>query len=259
MTSRSEATFNVGADFSDVFSGLRRVDSRVRDTARRLNGLGGGLPGVAAGVAGRGIGGARRGLGGAARIGLGGAGIGAGFVIVERLLERLFEKFEGTDILETFTSALDAIFDVLAPLAGILIQVLAEPLKALTPLLSELALVFAPIIRIFGTSLVTALTILLPLLIPVVRAFGSIAEAIEDFVFRVVRQVNRLPGINIDLAPIRAATIENAQRQIAAAAQPDAATVATVAPTVAVVINLDGETVRRITRRANISNSETGG
>ena len=248
-TRRDEASFRVGADFSDVFSGLRRVDRELRGTGRRLGNLGGGIGGRAA----RGVGGVGRGLGGAGRIGLAGAGVGAGFAIVEQLLESLFEKFEGTDLLQNFTDALDLIFDAVGPLAGVIIGTLTQPLRQLAPILGRLAEALAPIIRLIGGLLLTAFVALEPILIPLITLLGQLTAEIERLVFGVLA---RIPGLDLD--PISASTFENARGQLAGAR---AAEAAGAAPPVAVtaVINLDGETVQRITGRASISNSESGG
>ncbi len=207
MTTR---VLRVRADISGALTSLQRLQNQGRRTARQLNHIGGGAPGAA-------IGGARRvgGLGGGlGRAALAGAGIGAGAAIIERLLESLFELFEGTDTLELFAGALKELLAAASPIAGVLIRALVQPLRQLLPTVGPLVQALAPLIELLGGALTAVITLLAPLIIQLAGGLEGLLTRIRDFVLGalpgivefvesatryIVRWLNRLPGVNIEL------------------------------------------------------------
>ena len=173
-------------------SGITRASNRI---ARAVASAPRGGVGRAAGAAGRGAGAVGRTVGA-------GAGLGAGLAIAEQLLSRLFELFEGSDILETFTEALDSILKAAAPIAGVLINALIPTLLALFPAITPVAKALTPLIELLGGGLVVAVQLITPGIILWARALEYVTTFIRDTAFKliqfVVDQLNKLPFIDID-------------------------------------------------------------
>jgi len=214
MTSRgAERVLRVGADIRGALSALDRLQDRGRRVARQLNNVGAGVPGAA-------IGGAGRLGGGAGRTLLAGAGIGGGLAVIERLFESLFELFEDTDVLKSLQAALTALFRAVAPLAGVLIGALVEPLKALTPVLAPLARAIAPVVELLGGALTATFLLLGPIVIKVAEGLELVTTKLRDGVLWILRQivdlVNRIPGVSIDLPRFQTGTYDTVSRDLAA-------------------------------------------
>ena len=91
-----------------------------------------------------------------------GAGIGAGAAIFEMLFQKVFEIFEGTPILETFTSALDTLLTAFGPVVGVLLEALLPAIVALTPAIEPLARAMTPLVELMGAGLLVAIQLLIP-------------------------------------------------------------------------------------------------
>ena len=198
MVSRGTATFRVNADVRGAVAQLGRLQDRARDVVRDLNRASGGSLGLGARAAG-GVARGGRAVGGTVAAGF---GLQAGFAVFEQLIERLFELFEGTEILETFQEAFGELFTAIAPVVGVLLQALTPVIKAITPALVALAEAFSPLIELLGGGLLFAVQALTPIIVFLAGILEFLAVRIRDFVIGIIRRViellNRIPGVNID-------------------------------------------------------------
>ena len=184
MTTRGgDATLRVGANISGALSALSQLQDRARSVGRSINNVSGGSIG-AVGRAGVGVG----------NIVGAGFGLQAGFAVFEQLVERIFELFEDTPVLEKFTEAIDAIFKAMAPLIEVLLLAFIPILQELLPVIEELVPAFIPLIRALGDSLLLALQLLLPLVVEAAPLIESFALAIEHVV-GVLRDVAEFLGL----------------------------------------------------------------
>ena len=139
---------------------------------------------------------ALRGVGGVAGVVGAGAGLGAGLVIAEQIFERLFELFENTDLLETFTATLTRLLRVAAPLAGSIIDVITPVLEALIPAIE-------PLVELIGANLLIAVTLLTPAVRVLATGIEQVTTFIRNTIFElvqfVIEQLNRLPFVDIAL------------------------------------------------------------
>ena len=185
MTQRA-ISFEADLDISDVTRGLNRIEMQARRAGGVVGRVGGGL--------GRGA----RGAGGV--VGRG-AGLGAGAAIFEQAIMKILELFEGTDVLETFTEALDTLFKGFGPVIGVLIKSLTPVIKALTPAIVPLAKALTPLIELFGAGLLVAVELLTPAIVLFAGGLEKVTTFIKNTVlagFRfIVEQLNKLPFVDI--------------------------------------------------------------
>ena len=178
MTQRALA-FTADLDISDVSRGLRRIEMQSRRA------------GASVGRVGAGIG----------RAVSAGAGIGAGAAIFEMLFQKVFEIFEGTPILETFTSALDTLLTAFGPVVGVLLEALLPAIVALTPAIEPLARAMTPLIELMGAGLLVAIQLLIPGITLWAQGLEKVTTVIRDVVLSgiqfVVDQLNKLPFVDI--------------------------------------------------------------
>lgn len=211
MTSRrGDAYTRWNLDIGGALGNLDKLQQRIRGVQRRADNLTLGVP--------------RRALGGGGTLltAVGaGAGLGAGITIVEQFFEKLIELFEGTPILEQFTDAIDAIFMSAGPLIGVLLHSLLPVLTALTPAIEPLAQALAPLIELLGASLLTSVTLLTPVIIGLSKGLQVVTRGLRDGVFWILRQVlrliNLLPGVDIQLPDFSTDRFEESRRQLRAA------------------------------------------
>ena len=188
---RTDINVNVGADITDAMGGLRRLGNEATQLQRRLDqATGGNLS-----RGGR-IGGAF-GRGAAAGVGIVGAGAGlqAGLAVLEQLVERLIELFEGTEIFDNFVEAGQSLLQALAPVIGVLIQGLTPALQALQPLLVQLAVSLSPVIEQLTLGLTDLIAALVPVLIPAVQILGVALTALASIVRVLAQAISAVIGI----------------------------------------------------------------
>lgn len=264
MTSRDiRANLRVGADVTGALASLERLRDRAEGIGRRLNNLSGGSLGRAgAGV--RGVG--RRG-GGVGSILIGGAGLGAGAELAEQLLERLFELFEDTPVLEKFINTMDRLLQAAAPIAGVLIDSLTPAFDALLPVIPPLVTALAPLIQLLGTNLAFSIQVLTPLLIPLINGFTTVALGVQRIVTgilqRVVDFLNSIEifGQGFDIQLPQFTRLEDITQQLEDAARrrdgddPDDPDINVVVEAPVIV---DAVTIRQVTRRETTRRREFG-
>lgn len=198
MVRRGEATFRVDADVRGAVAQLGRLKNEAREVVRDLNRASGGT----LGLAGRGVRGgfrAGRAAGGTVAAGF---GLQAGFAVFEQLIERLFELFEGTDILEVFNQAFKELFVAIAPVVGVLLEALTPVVKALTPAFVAIARAITPLIELLGGGLLFVVEALTPLIELLAGWFEFLANLLQDVVFGVLRTIANVLnafGANITL------------------------------------------------------------
>ena len=158
MVSQRAISFEADLDISDVMRGLNRIERQARSVGGTVGRVGGGL-GRAGGSVGRTVG--------------AGAGIGAGAAVFEMLIQRIFELFEGTPVLETFTMALDTLFQAFGPVIGVLLESLTPVIVALTPAIEPLARALTPLIQLLGTQLLVAVELVTPGIVLVAEGAGA--------------------------------------------------------------------------------------
>ena len=187
MTQRA-IRFEADLDISDVTRGLNRIEQHARRAGSTVGRVGGGL-GRAGGGIGRTVG--------------AGAGIGAGLAIFEQLIERIFELFEDTPVMEQFITALDGIFTAAGPLIGVLLEGLTPILLALTPAIEPLARALVPLVELFGAGLLIAVQLITPAIVLFAEGLEKVTTFIRDTVLAafsfIVDQLNRLPFVNIQV------------------------------------------------------------
>ena len=197
---RTDINVNVGADITDAMGGLRRLGNEATQLQRRLDqATGGNLSrgGRLGGAFGRGA---------AAGVGIVGAGAGlqAGLAVLEQLVERLIELFEGTEIFDQFKEALTTLLQALAPVIGVLIQGLTPALQALQPLMEQLAISLSPVIEQLTLGLTDLIAALVPVLIPAVQVLGvvltftaTIIRKLAEVISAVIERIGRfIPGFD---------------------------------------------------------------
>lgn len=218
MVSRGQGTLRINADISGALRSLERLQDRARQVGRNLDNLSGGT----LGAAGR-VGGGAVSRAGAVGAGVGrtvgaGLGIGAGLAFAEQLIERIFELFEGTDILENLTMALMVLFEAIGPLVGVLLNALTPVILALAPAIAPLAVALAPLVELMGGVLLIAVQALTPLLGHLATGLEFVATRLRDFVFglleRIADALNRIPGVSIDTSGLQRNTFDEAARQL---------------------------------------------
>ena len=186
MVSQRAISFEADLDISDVMRGLNRIERQARSVGGTVGRVGGGL-GRAGGGIGRTVG--------------AGAGIGAGAAVFEMLIQRIFELFEDTPVLEQFTTALDGIFKAAGPLIGVLLESLTPVIVALTPAITPLARALTPLVKLMGTGLLVAVELLTPGIALLAEGLGYATRTIQTVVLSgirfVVDQLNRLPFVDI--------------------------------------------------------------
>ena len=181
----------VGADVSQALGAMRQVRQEAVQTARRLDQASGGnisRAGRIGGAFGR-VGGGVTGVVGA------GAGLQAGIAVFEQLIEQLIELFEGTEIFTQFQEALKSAFEALAPFVGVLIQGLTPAVKALQPLLEQLAISLSPVIEQLTLGLTDLIAALVPVLIPAVQILGVALTALASIVRVLAQAISAVIGI----------------------------------------------------------------
>ena len=186
MVSQRAISFEADLDISDVMRGLNRIERQARSVGGTVGRVGGGL-GRAGGSVGRTVG--------------AGAGIGAGAAVFEMLIQRIFELFEGTPVLETFTMALDTLFQAFGPVIGVLLESLTPVIVALTPAIEPLARALTPLIQLLGTQLLVAVELVTPGIVLVAEGLARVTAVIQRVVLQgiqfVVDQLNKLPFVDI--------------------------------------------------------------
>ena len=187
MTQRA-IRFEADLDISDVTRGLNRIEQQARRAGSTVGRVGGGL-GRAGGGIGRTVG--------------AGAGIGAGLAVFEQLIERIFELFEDTPVMEQFITALDGIFTAAGPLIGVLLESLTPILLALTPAIEPLARALVPLVELFGAGLLIAVQLITPAIILFAEGLEKVTTFIKNTVLIafqfVVDQLNKLPFVDIQV------------------------------------------------------------
>ena len=180
MTQRALA-FTADLDISDVSRGLRRIEMQSRRA------------GASVGRVGAGVG----------RAVSAGAGIGAGAAIFEMLFQKVFEIFEGTPILVTFTEAIDQLLKAFGPVIGVLLTALLPVIEALTPAIEPLARAITPLIELLGTGLLVAVQLMVPGITLLATGLEVATTFLRDFVTSgiefLVSQLNKLPFVDIQL------------------------------------------------------------
>lgn len=158
-----------------------RLDGKLGSANRRVGALGGGL----------------------GKTLLAGGGIGAGAAVFEKIIEKILELFENTQVMQDFTDALQLVFKAAGPLIGVLLNSLTPAIVALTPAIAPLARAIAPLVELLGANLYIAVKVLTPVITLLARGLATLTGAIRDTVFGgiewVVRQINKLPFANIEL------------------------------------------------------------
>ena len=215
-TQNVEATLRVGADISGAIASLNRLQDRASQVGRRINQSTGGAAGAAVG----GVGVVGRGGAGIGRIIGAGAGLGAGVAVFEQLFTRLFELFEETPVLETFTDALQTTLRAFAPVAGVLIQALTPAIVALEPALKALVPAVTPVIELLGANLLFAIQALTPAIQFIAPVIERVTTLIRDGMRRLLDFIVGLPLIGdvLDLSPAGANTLGGIETQLANAA-----------------------------------------
>ena len=219
MVSRGgQGTLRINADISGALRSLERLEDRARGVGRRLDNLSGGTLGAGARIAG-GVGGRAAGVAGGVGRTLGaGFGVGAGLAVFEQLVQRIFEQFEDTEILENLTDAFMLLFTALGPLIGVLLNALTPVIVALAPAIAPLAEALAPLVELMGGGLLFAVMALTPLLTLTAEGIAFVSVRLRDFVFglleRVANALNRIPGVEIDLSNLQRDTFREAGRQL---------------------------------------------
>ena len=247
-TRRDEATFRVGADVGGVFRAFDRIDDRIRQSARRADNL-------TFGAAGR-VGRAGVGLGTAAAAG---AGLGAGLVIIEQLFERLFELFEDTPVMEEFIGLLGELLQEFAPLAGVLLTALIPVLRALIPAIAPVVDALVPLIELLGGGLLVVVTLLTPVIIQAARWLQYFTERLRDFIFGILRLIDRIPGVNLGTENLVQNSVEGVRQQLRDAQAMRDASERDVAVTVNNEIMLGEECVQRTVDHAIVRQRTFGG
>ena len=181
MVSQRALAFTADLDISDVSRGLRRIEQQSRRA------------GASVGRVGAGVG----------RAVSAGAGIGAGAAIFEMLFQKVFEIFEGTPILVTFTAAIDELLKAFGPVIGVLLQSLLPAIVALTPAIEPLARAIVPLIELLGTGLLVAVQLMVPYITFMATQLEVATTFVRDFVTNgiefLVSQLNKLPFVDIEL------------------------------------------------------------
>ena len=179
-----------------VTANVRPFETTVNRAVSRVRGLTANIPV-------RGIGGRAASVAGGIGRTIGqGAGIGAGIAIVEQLIQRIFALFEGSDIMVQFAEAMQGVLKAAAPLIGVLLQALTPVIVALTPAIEPLARAFTPLVELLGIGLLGAVLLLLPAIEFAAGGIGRVTGFLRDTVLGiidfVIRQLNKLPFIDID-------------------------------------------------------------